>query len=60
MDKKGSFKNKDVKQTITWETTGKFRKRSITCRHKKIVYTAFGSDTEECMKNTLQVTKQTR
>jgi hypothetical protein len=35
MDKEGSFKNKDVKQTITRETTGKSGKTRNTYRQKK-------------------------
>jgi hypothetical protein len=40
MDKTGSFKNKDVEQTITSETMSKFGKRWNTYRYKKSVYEA--------------------
>lgn len=58
MDKTGSFKNKDVEQTITSETTGKFGKRSNTYRYKKSVYRALGPGValNSVLNNPLRVT----
>jgi hypothetical protein len=50
MDKNGSFKNKDVKQTITWVTMDKSGKRRNNLRTQEKCLQSFGAryGSKEC------------